>query len=125
MFKQVLIPGFPHGAQRIGEALSILEKDGRATYFVGGDNCFSHPLNDKSGRRYALACLMENGHVRAVEIEGGHRHRRRARGDLQAGGRAGLERRVQAIDAAVAVEVDRVGARRRARARCARREARG
>ena len=69
MFKQVLIPGFPHGAQRIGEALSILEKDGRATYFVGGDNYFSHPLNDKSGRRYALACLMENGHVRAVELE--------------------------------------------------------
>lgn len=70
MFKQLLIPGFPQGAQRIGEALSILEKDGRVTYFVGGDNYFSHPLDDKSGRRYALASLMENGHVRAIDLEG-------------------------------------------------------
>ena len=69
MFKQVLIPGFPHGAQRIGEALSILERDARVTYFVGGDNYFSHPLGDKASRRYALASLMENGHVRAVDLE--------------------------------------------------------
>ena len=70
MFKQLLIPGFPQGAQRIGQALSILEKDGRVTYFVGGHNYFSHPLDDKSGRRYALASLMENGHVRAIDLEG-------------------------------------------------------
>jgi len=69
VFKQVLIPGFPHGAQRIGESLSILEKDARVTYFVGGDNYFSHPLGDKAGRRYALASLMENGHVRAVDLQ--------------------------------------------------------
>ena len=70
MFKQMLIPGFPQGAQRIGEALSIVEKDGRVTYFVGGDNYFSHPLDDKPARRYALASLMENGHVRAIDLEG-------------------------------------------------------
>ena len=70
MFNQLLIPGFPVGAQRIGEALSILEKDGRVTYFVGGDNYFSHPLEEKSARRYALASLMENGHVRAIDLEG-------------------------------------------------------
>jgi len=69
VFKQVLIPGFPEGAQRIGEALSILEKGGRVTYFVGGDNYFSHPLDDKPSRRYALASLMENGHVRAIDLE--------------------------------------------------------
>ena len=69
MFKQMLIPGFPQGAQRIGEALSILEKGGRVTYFVGGDNYFSHPLDDKSSRRYALVSLMENGHVRAIDLE--------------------------------------------------------
>jgi len=52
VFKQVLIPGFPEGAQRIGEALSILEKGGRVTYFVGGDNYFSHPLDDKPTDRH-------------------------------------------------------------------------
>lgn len=36
--KQLLIPGFPDGAQRIGEAVSIVEKDGWVTYFVGGDD---------------------------------------------------------------------------------------
>jgi hypothetical protein len=41
MFKQMLIPGFPDGAQKVGKALSILERDGRVTYFVGGDNYFS------------------------------------------------------------------------------------
>ena len=70
MFKQSLIPGFPVGAQRIGESLSILERDGQVIYFVGGDNYFSHPQGDIKSRRYALACLMENGHVRAVDLEG-------------------------------------------------------
>lgn len=48
---------------------STLEKDARAMYFVGGDNCFSHPLGDKASRRYALASLMENGHVRGVDLD--------------------------------------------------------
>lgn len=70
MFKQSLIPGFPVGAQRIGESLSILERDGKVIYFVGGDNYFSHPQDDAKSRRYALASLMENGHVRAVDLQG-------------------------------------------------------
>ena len=70
MFKQSLIPGFPVGAQRIGESLSILERDGQVIYFVGGDNYFSHPQGDIKSRRYVLASLMENGHVRAVDLEG-------------------------------------------------------
>ncbi len=70
MFKQSLIPGFPVGAQRIGESLSILERDGQVIYFVGGDNYFSHPKDDAKSRRYALASLMENGHVRAVDLQG-------------------------------------------------------
>lgn len=70
MFRQSLIPGFPEGAQRIGESLSILERDGQVTYFVGGDNYFSHPHGDIRSRRFALASLMENGHVRAVDLEG-------------------------------------------------------
>ena len=38
---QLLLPGFPDGASRIGDTLSILKKDGRFTYFVGGGLFFS------------------------------------------------------------------------------------
>ena len=71
MFKQSMLPGFPDGAQKIGNGwLSILEKDGVVTYFLGGDNYFSHPKDDRQSERFALTSLMENGHVRAVELEG-------------------------------------------------------
>jgi hypothetical protein len=69
VFKQSLIAGFPVGSQRIGASLSILELDGQVTYFVGGDNYFSHPMDDVKSRRFVLASLMENGHVRAVDLE--------------------------------------------------------
>jgi hypothetical protein len=69
MYRQSLIPGFPDGAQRIGEALSILKQDGRVTYFVGGDNYIDHKEGDKAGERFAFACLMENGHVRATDLQ--------------------------------------------------------
>jgi hypothetical protein len=70
VFKQSLLPGFPVGAQRIGESLSILEREGQVIYFVGGDNYFSHPQSDIKSRRFVLASLMENGHVRAVDLAG-------------------------------------------------------
>ena len=70
MFKQSLLPGFPEGAQRIGASLNRLERDGQGTYFVGGDNYFSHPQDDLKSRRFVLASLMDNGHVRAVDLEG-------------------------------------------------------
>jgi hypothetical protein len=54
---------------KIGGALSILEKDNSVTYFVGGDNYYSHPIGDNQSRRFALASLMENGHVRACDLE--------------------------------------------------------
>lgn len=69
MFKQTLIPGFPEGAEKIGDVLSILEKEGTVTYFLGGDNYFSHPKGDKKSQRYVLANLMVNGHVRARDLE--------------------------------------------------------
>ena len=69
MFKQSLLPGFPDGAQKIGHSLSILTKGGHVTYFVGGDNYFSHPEGDEQSKRFALASLMENGHVRARDLE--------------------------------------------------------
>ena len=69
MYKQSTLPGFPDGAQRIGRWLSILEKDGVVSYFVGGDNYFSHPSGDRKSERFALTCLMANGHVRARDLE--------------------------------------------------------
>lgn len=66
---QLLLPGFPDGASRIGDTLSILKKEGRVTYFVGGDNYFSHQQGDASSHRFILASLMENGHVRACDLE--------------------------------------------------------
>ena len=70
MFEQTLIPRFPDDALNVGKALSILEKDGRVTYFVGGDDYFSHPSGDAAARRLALATLMENGDVRPVDLTG-------------------------------------------------------
>ena len=69
MYKQSFLPGFPDGAQRIGTWLSILEKDGLVIYFLGGDNYFSHPMGDRKSERFALTSLMENGHVRACDLE--------------------------------------------------------
>jgi transposase-like protein len=69
MYKQSPLPGFPDGAQKIGVWLSILEKDGLVSYFLGGDNYFSHPTGDRKSERFALTSLMENGHVRACDLE--------------------------------------------------------
>ena len=69
MLRQSWLPGFPDGAQKVGKGLAILEKDGQVTYFVGGDNYFSHAAGDEASRRFALASLMENGHVKAAELE--------------------------------------------------------
>ncbi len=69
MHKQSPLPGFPDGAQKIGTWLSILEKEGAVTYLLGGDNYFSHPSGDKKSERFALTSLMENGHVRARDLE--------------------------------------------------------
>jgi hypothetical protein len=69
MHKQSLLPGFPEGAHKIGIALRILEKDDWVTYFVGGDNYYSHRKDDLKGRRFALSSLMANGHVRVCDLE--------------------------------------------------------
>lgn len=68
MSKQSFFPGFPEGAIKVGVALSILEKNDVVTYFVGGDNYFSHPKDDKQSMRFAFASLMENDHVRACDL---------------------------------------------------------
>jgi len=70
ILKQPFLPGFPDGATKIGDALSILKKDGRVTYFVMDDNYFSHAEGDVQSQRFALASLMENSHVRARDLEG-------------------------------------------------------
>ena len=70
MHKQLLIPGFPDGAQRIGEAVSIVEKDGWVSYFVGGDDYFKHTKEDQRSRRFILTSLMENNHLKAADLSG-------------------------------------------------------
>ena len=69
MHLQLFLTGFPDGATKIGATLSILQKDERVTYFVGGDNYFSHGKGDLRSPRFALATLMENGHVRPCDLE--------------------------------------------------------
>lgn len=66
---QLLLQGFPDGAIRIGATLSVLKKDARVTYFVGGDNFYSHPASDSGAQRFAIATLIANGHVRPSEVE--------------------------------------------------------
>jgi hypothetical protein len=66
--KQLLIPGFPDGAQRISESVSIVEKDGWLTYFVGGDDYFRHIKGDLRSRRFTLTNLMENNHLKAADL---------------------------------------------------------
>ena len=70
MHKQLFMPGFPDGAQRIGEAVSIVEKDGWVSYFVGSDNYFRHTKEDVRGRRFILTSLMENNHLTARDLSG-------------------------------------------------------
>ena len=66
---QLLLPGLPEGASRVGVALSILKKDGRLTYFVGGDTYSWHREGDVASYQLTLATLVDNGHVRACELE--------------------------------------------------------
>lgn len=66
---QLLLPGFPDGASRIGASVSVLKKEERVTYFVGGDNYLSHTVGDKAGLQLAITTLIANGHVRSGEVE--------------------------------------------------------
>jgi len=69
VIRQQWLPGFPEGRQPMGDGVGILEKDGQVIYLVGADNYFSHPAGDQAARRFALASLMDNGHVQACELE--------------------------------------------------------
>jgi len=67
--KQRFLPGFPEGVQQIGKVVSMLKKDGRVTFFIGGDNYFSHQETDLASQRFVLASLMFNKHVRVVDLQ--------------------------------------------------------
>ena len=58
MYKQHSIPGFPAGAQKVCDALYIVEKDGWVQYFLWDDNYFSHLKDDVRSRRFILTSLM-------------------------------------------------------------------
>jgi len=66
---QLLLPDFPDGATRIAAGLHLLKKEGVITYFLGEDNFFHHRVGDTSSYRFILASLMDNGHVRACELQ--------------------------------------------------------
>jgi len=66
---QLLLPGFPDGASRIGTNVSVLKKEGHVTYFVCDDNYLSHKVEDKAGLQLAITTLIANRHVRASEVE--------------------------------------------------------
>jgi transposase-like protein len=66
---QPFLIGFPDGAMKIGDSLSILKKEKRVTYFVGCDNYFSHTEGDLRSQRFAFATLLVNGHVRPRDLE--------------------------------------------------------
>lgn len=70
MPRQLLLPGFPDGASRISAAVSVLRKEGEVTYFVWGDNYFSHAQEDRGAFRFIVATLLANGLVRACEVHG-------------------------------------------------------
>ncbi len=65
---QLLLPGFPDGATRIGYGVHVLKKDGVVTYFLGSDNFFRHAVEDASSYHFVLASLMDNGHIRPCEL---------------------------------------------------------
>ncbi len=96
MTRQLFLPGFPDGVQKIGKGVGILEKDGQVTYLVGADNYFSHPRGEAAGRRFALTSLMENGYVKACELERGlgipHRTRMNWLGQCRASGPGSFDR---------------------------------
>jgi DNA-binding NarL/FixJ family response regulator len=69
MLRQSFLSGCPDGAVKVGNAVSVLAKEDKVTYFVGSDNYFSHPVEDEQGRRFALSSLIGNGHVRARDVE--------------------------------------------------------
>ena len=66
--QQLLLQGFPEGSIKIGPSVTILEKEGVRTYFVGSDNYYSHPAGDRKSERYAIATLINNSHMRASEV---------------------------------------------------------
>ena len=70
MHKQRFLLGFPDGAQRIGEIVSFVEKDGWLTYFIGADNYFTHPKEDVRSRRFILTSLTENDHLKTRDLSG-------------------------------------------------------
>ena len=63
------LPGFPEGTIPLSESVSVLTKEEHVTYFVSGDNIFSHPKGDQDTMRFVIATLMESGHLRACELE--------------------------------------------------------
>jgi hypothetical protein len=70
VLRQSWLPGFPEGAQKVGEALAILEGDEQVTYFVGGDTYFTHPVGDDASRRFAVRRASRGCRLRSPDLYG-------------------------------------------------------
>jgi len=66
---QDFLPGFPDGAIQISARVRLLMKEGVCTYFVCGDNYFSHQDHNRAAFRWIIATLIYNRHAKPVEIE--------------------------------------------------------
>ena len=84
MFNQVLIPGFPHGAQRIGEALSILEKaEGKRPAEVARVVGINESALRKAVKRKAIP-ILRGGAVEPDDKAAGSTKTERSRADADA-----------------------------------------
>lgn len=66
---QLFLPGFPEGATGLGRYVKVLRKDDKVSYWVGGDEYFSHKKKDSRACHLGLTLLIRNRHVRVCEVE--------------------------------------------------------
>jgi transposase len=64
-----LLPLIPHGATYISHNLSVINENGRWTYFHGGLPVFSHGNNDKKAFRLINSSFILEGICRNIDIE--------------------------------------------------------
>ncbi len=66
---QLMLPGFPDGSTRLNPTVSVLNKDGWVTYFVGLDTYYLHRSEDARAAHHAIALVIRNGHLKVSEAE--------------------------------------------------------
>jgi hypothetical protein len=65
---QALLPLIPDGATQINDRISVIQKDGRWTYFCGIHPIFDHAADDHTTFQWHMASLIDQGICRQAEI---------------------------------------------------------